>query len=144
MEAIRDAGFDKLMVLCGGCCSCATCHIIVEQGAIVVFTSDNGGERFSDTWPFFGRKTEVLEGGIRVPQIVRWPGLTTPGTMSDVPVKTMDFLPTLLAASNTQLASGFPPDGVDFRPVVAGGSLPERKLYRRYKNFDQRACRSGK
>lgn len=31
MEAIRDAGFDELMALCGGCCSCATCHIIVEQ-----------------------------------------------------------------------------------------------------------------
>ncbi len=38
---------------------------------LVIFTSDNGGERFSDNWPFSGRKTELLEGGIRLPAILR-------------------------------------------------------------------------
>ncbi|HEY4265405.1 MAG TPA: sulfatase-like hydrolase/transferase, partial [Micropepsaceae bacterium] len=45
----------------------------IAQDTIVIFTSDNGGERFADTWPFTGRKTELLEGGLRIPAIVSWP-----------------------------------------------------------------------
>ena len=48
----------------------------------MVFTSDNGGERFSDTWPFTGKKTELLEGGLRIPAIVRWPGHIKPESMT--------------------------------------------------------------
>jgi arylsulfatase A-like enzyme len=43
------------------------------DNTVVVFTSDNGGERFSDTWPFSGVKTELLEGGLRVPAVMCWP-----------------------------------------------------------------------
>ena len=116
----------------------------IANDTIVVFTSDNGGERFSDTWPFTGRKTELLEGGIRVPQIVRWPGLTSPGTQSDVPVMSMDFLPTLLAAAGAAPAPGYAPDGVDIRPALRAEPMPERALFWRYKNFNQRACRIGR
>ena len=45
----------------------------LTENTIVIFTSDNGGERFADTWPFTGRKTELLEGGIRIPAIISWP-----------------------------------------------------------------------
>jgi arylsulfatase A-like enzyme len=41
----------------------------IAGNTIIVFTSDNGGERFSDTWPFTGRKTELLEGGLRIPAL---------------------------------------------------------------------------
>jgi len=52
------------------------------ENTIVVFTSDNGGERYSDTWPFTGRKTELLEGGLRIPVVIRWPGRILPGSVS--------------------------------------------------------------
>src|SRR5581483_6602759 len=46
----------------------------IANNTIVIFTSDNGGERFADTWPFTGKKTDLLEGGLRIPALIRWPG----------------------------------------------------------------------
>jgi arylsulfatase A-like enzyme len=116
----------------------------LEQNTVVVFTSDNGGERFSDNWPFSGIKTELLEGGMRVPFIVKWPGLATPGSTSDSPVLSMDFLPTFLAAAGAAPHPDFPPDGMDFRPALAGATLPERTLFWRFWNKDQKAARRGR
>src|SRR5215472_3461716 len=45
----------------------------LAENTIVIFTSDNGGERFADTWPFTGKKTELLEGGLRIPAVISWP-----------------------------------------------------------------------
>jgi arylsulfatase A-like enzyme len=73
---------------------------------IVIFTSDNGGERFSKIWPFSGMKYELLEGGIRVPSIVRWPGRVAPGSVSEQVMISMDWMPTLLAASGAPTGSG--------------------------------------
>lgn len=115
----------------------------LAQDTIVVFTSDNGGERFADTWPFTGHKTELLEGGLRIPAIVRWPGHVRAGTTSDAQIMSMDWLPTFLAAAGTRPDPRYPPDGIDIAPALAGGSLPERTLYWRYKHLAQRACRRG-
>jgi len=70
----------------------------VSENTIVVFTSDNGGERYADTWPFTGRKTELLEGGLRIPAVISWPGRVPRGSVSDQVMISMDWLPTLLAA----------------------------------------------
>ncbi len=115
----------------------------MEQDTVVVFTSDNGGERFSDNWPFTGIKTELLEGGMRVPFIVKWPGLTLPGTETDVPALSMDFLPTFLAAVGSAPHADYPSDGADLRPVLAGGTLSERTLFWRFWAKDQKAARRG-
>lgn len=115
----------------------------MDQDTVVVFTSDNGGERFADTWPFSGRKTQLLEGGIRVPLIVRWPGLTAPGSTSDVPVMSMDFLPTFVAAAGGAPDPALPPDGVDIRPALFGATLAERPMFWRYWDREQRALRRG-
>ncbi len=116
----------------------------MEQDTVVVFTSDNGGERFSNTWPFTGKKTELLEGGIRVPFIVKWPGLTAPGSESDVPGMSMDFLPTFLAAAGGSAPAATPFDGIDLRPAFAGRPMPERTMYWRYWSKDQKAVRRGR
>jgi arylsulfatase A-like enzyme len=111
---------------------------------IVVFTSDNGGERFSNTWPFSGMKEELLEGGLRVPSIVRWPGRIAAGAVSEQVMATMDWMPTLLAAAGTSPDVALPSDGVDLGSIVTGRAAPHpRKLYWRYHAGSQRAIRDG-
>ncbi|MCP5396055.1 MAG: sulfatase-like hydrolase/transferase [Sphingomonadaceae bacterium] len=116
----------------------------MDDNTVVVFTSDNGGERFSHNWPFTGIKTELLEGGIRVPFIVRWPEVTTAGSTSDVPVMSMDILPTFLAAAGGQAPASTPFDGIDLTPALMGATLPERDLFWRFWNKDQKAIRRGR
>jgi arylsulfatase A-like enzyme len=116
----------------------------LADDTIVVFTSDNGGERFSDNWPFNGRKTELLEGGLRVPAIVRWPGVTPAGAQSDALAMTMDWLPTFLAAAGGAPDAAFPSDGIDLLPALEASGLPERALFFRLSNHDQRAARRGR
>jgi arylsulfatase A-like enzyme len=108
------------------------------ENTLIVFTSDNGGERYSDTWPLSGKKMDLLEGGIRVPYIVRWPARVTPGTVSDRVIIGMDWLPTFLAAAGVTADPRYPLDGIDvFGPEV------ERNLYWRMKFRNQKAVRSG-
>jgi arylsulfatase A-like enzyme len=114
------------------------------QNTIVIFTSDNGGERFSDTWPFTGRKTELLEGGLRVPAIVRWPAQVPPSAVSDQVTIHMDWFPTLLAAAGAVPDPAFPADGVDLLPWLMQGRAPaSRRLFWRYKYNNQQAARDG-
>jgi arylsulfatase A-like enzyme len=116
----------------------------IDQNTIVVFTSDNGGERFADTWPFTGRKTELLEGGLRIPAIISWPAQIPQGRTTDQVAISMDWLPTLLAAAGTSADPDFPPDGINLLPVLAHGSpIVPRKLFWRYKANAQRAARDG-
>jgi arylsulfatase A-like enzyme len=116
----------------------------LADNTIVIFTSDNGGERFSNIWPFSGMKHELLEGGIRVPSIVRWPGRITAGSVSDQVMITMDWLPTLLAAAGTLPDPAYPSDGEDLGPVVTRQTAPHpRKFFWRYKAGSQRAVRDG-
>lgn len=115
----------------------------ISENTIVVFTSDNGGERFSETWPFTGKKTELLEGGLRVPAIVRWPGVAPAGAISDQVCITMDFVPTLLAAAGAQPDPAYPSDGIDLTPAIAGGAPVPRQLFFRYLYRDQQAYRDG-
>ncbi len=92
----------------------------VAANTIVIFTSDNGGERFANTWPFTGRKTELLEGGLRIPAIVSWPDRLPKGRTTEQVAISMDWMPTLLAAA-----------------------LVSRRLFWRYKGNAQRAVRDG-
>jgi arylsulfatase A-like enzyme len=116
----------------------------LTNNTIVIFTSDNGGERFALTWPFTGRKTELLEGGLRIPSIISWPARIPQGKTSDQVSISMDWMPTLLAAAGTSPAPALPPDGMNLLAHLTGNAAPvPRTLYWRYKANAQRAIRDG-
>lgn len=116
----------------------------VADDTIVVFTSDNGGERFADTWPFTGKKTELLEGGLRIPAIIRWRRRVPAGLVSTQVMISMDWLPTLTAAAGAVPDPAYPSDGTSLLPHLASGvpNVP-RTLYWRYLNKHQKAVRDG-
>lgn len=116
----------------------------LTENTIVIFTSDNGGERFADTWPFTGKKTELLEGGLRIPALVAWPGRIPAGGITDQVSISMDWVPTLLAAAGAAADPAYPLDGMNLLPCLSrnAASVP-RKLFWRYKANAQRAAREG-
>lgn len=114
------------------------------ENTIIIFTSDNGGERFSKVWPLRGMKGELLEGGIRVPTLLRWPGRIAAGTRSELIQITMDWVPTLLAAAGIPKEAWPALDGYNLLPALLGHSTgPERTLFWRHKAQDQRAALEG-
>ena len=116
----------------------------LADNTIVIFTSDNGGERFSNNWPFSGQKTELLEGGIRVPAIIRWPHKIVGNKWSDQVIITMDWVPTLLSATGTLPLHSASYEGIDLLQILKGEQQPiSRKLFWRYKANDQRAHRDS-
>jgi len=114
----------------------------LARDTIVVFTSDNGGERYADTWPFTGRKTELLEGGLRIPAVIAWPARLKLAVSNQVTAN-MDWLPTLLAAAGTSPDPAYPPDDLDLLPHLDGAPPEPRSLFWRYKSLWQRAARIG-
>ena len=116
----------------------------VTRDTLIVFTSDNGGERFADTWPFSGQKTELLEGGLRVPTAMSWPRRLPMGHSCEQAMMSMDWMPTLLAAAGVSPSRQYPSDGIDLLPVAMNCADPvPRQLFWRYKANNQRAMLDG-
>jgi arylsulfatase A-like enzyme len=116
----------------------------LDEHTLVIFTSDNGGERFSDNWPLVGGKMDLTEGGIRVPWIARWPAVIPAGSCTDQQCMTMDWSATVLQAAGVAADPDFPLDGVSLLSVLQqpGQTFP-RDLYWRMLYRNQRALRSG-
>jgi arylsulfatase A-like enzyme len=111
---------------------------------LVIFTSDNGGERYSNVWPLTGMKTELLEGGIRVPLLARWPGRIRPGSVSDQVAISMDWMPTFFEVAGAPKSFDAPTDGMSILPQLTGtGPTVNRKLFWEYKANNQAAHRDG-
>jgi arylsulfatase A-like enzyme len=106
----------------------------LERDTLVVFTSDNGGERYSYNWPFSGEKFGLNEGGTRVPAIARWPGVTPANAVTDQPAITMDWTATFLAVAGAAQDPAFPLDGETLLPTLRGErAVHERALFWRTK-----------
>ncbi|MBI2747287.1 MAG: sulfatase-like hydrolase/transferase [Burkholderiales bacterium] len=114
------------------------------DNTLIVFTSDNGGERYSDNWPLVGGKMDLTEGGIRVPWIAHWPRVIPAGSTSDQHCMTMDWSATLLDVGGAHPSPDFPIDGVSLARVLRKPSDTfERPLYWRMNHRHQRALRQG-
>ncbi|OGA97456.1 MAG: twin-arginine translocation pathway signal protein, partial [Burkholderiales bacterium RIFCSPHIGHO2_12_FULL_69_20] len=116
----------------------------VERDTLVVFTSDNGGERFSDNWPLVGGKMDLTEGGIRVPWIAHWPAAIAHGGISAQHCLTMDWSATMLAAAGVDGDAAYPLDGVSLLPVLHDPATAfDRPMAWRMLHRGQRAYRHG-
>ncbi|MDA5145766.1 sulfatase-like hydrolase/transferase [Streptomyces sp. AD681] len=113
-----------------------------EENTVVVFASDNGGERFSYQWPLSGGKSELLEGGIRVPTVLRWPARVDGRQVSHEPVYSPDWTATLLELGGARPDPAYPLDGHSLAGyLLRGRELPERDLFWRVRG--NRALRRG-
>lgn len=111
---------------------------------LIVFTSDNGGERFSDNWPLVGGKMDLTEGGIRVPWIAHWPAVVPAGHVSAQHCMTMDWSATLLDVGGGSAHPDYPLDGVSLAALLRDPQhRVERPLYWRMNHRQQRALRRG-
>src|SRR5690606_25958082 len=100
----------------------------LQDDTLIIFTSDNGPVDCGSTVPYRGRKTNLYEGGTRVPTIAYWPGTIQPASRSDAPAMTMDLLPTIADVTGCQIPNDLKLDGVSLAPLWLQGKAPESRL----------------
>lgn len=112
----------------------------VDDDTVIVFSSDNGAvtsrwinwwevNAYGSTGGLRGRKHFLYEGGIRVPTIIRYPGVTTPNSISDEQVVGMDLFVTLANIGGGEVPDDREIDGIDIHAIFDGGMLAERSLF---------------
>ncbi len=106
----------------------------LAKNTLIIFTSDNGGlTRVTSNHPLRAGKGNPYEGGIRVPLIVKWPNHVKQNVESDVPVTSMDVLPTLADILDIQVSNI---DGHSFAPVLYGNTINfQRDLFWHYPHY---------
>jgi arylsulfatase A-like enzyme len=109
----------------------------IADRTIIIFTSDNGGNMYSEVdgamptsnAPLRGGKATMFEGGTRVPLIVAWPGVTAAGQRSEALIQSEDFYPTLLDGLALKPAPDQDFDGISILPALKGGSLSRDAVF---------------
>lgn len=102
----------------------------IADNTLVIYTNDNGGEWLARNAPLTNRKYSVWEGGIRVPALMRWPGVIPAGQVIDQVGITMDLSATMQALAGVKLPSGYTPEGINLLPIVSGKApQQERTLF---------------
>jgi arylsulfatase A-like enzyme len=114
----------------------------LEEKTLIIFLSDNGGPEqanASNNGPLRGGKSDVWEGGFRVPFAAQWPGHLPTGEVYDKPVLSLDIFATILSLAGAPADPARPLDGVDLMPFVTGKNpnAPHEAVYLR--KFDQGA-----
>jgi len=99
----------------------------LEQNTFFIFSSDNGGTPITTMRPLRGAKGALFEGGIRVSTCAAWPDVITADTDCDVPLTSVDLLPTFASMAGAPLPSNQPVDGTSFLPLLKGEKNLDRK-----------------
>jgi arylsulfatase A-like enzyme len=113
----------------------------LAEDTVVIFMSDNGGLSTSEghptsNLPLRAGKGWIYEGGIREPMVIRWPGVTEPGTVCEEPVMSTDFYPTMLEMAGLPLRPEQHLDGVSLVGLLEDGEAPEREaIYWHYPHY---------
>ena len=115
----------------------------IADNTIIFLTGDNGGVdrggKITDNQPLRAGKGSTYEGGVRVPTLVKWPGVTKPGSVSSEPVISCDYYPTILEACGAQgdAAHNKNVDGVSLAPALKDGStkLDRDAIYWHYPHY---------
>jgi len=124
----------------------------LDQQTIVLFMSDNGGLATAEgsptsNLPLRGGKGWMYEGGIREPMMIRWPGSGSAGSVTDVPVTSTDFYPTMLEMAGLDLLPGQHMDGISLTPLLEGQggleALKDRPLYWHYPHYSNQGGKPG-
>ncbi|MBK95223.1 MAG: sulfatase [Planctomycetaceae bacterium] len=114
----------------------------LTDNTVIIFTGDNGGldrnDNPTDNAPLKIGKGFATEGGIRVPWIVRWPGVTKAGTVNKTPITSVDLFPTIAAITRTAIPKNHLLDGQDLSKVLQGKSGPERQLFWHFPHYRHR------
>ena len=108
----------------------------IAEDTIVIFTSDNGGwSGATDNRPARAGKGYLYEGGLRIPLVVRWPGVVKAATTNATPVVSMDLPVTILDAVGIAPSTLKDLDGLSLRPILQGGKLERDTIYFHYPHF---------
>lgn len=135
----------------------------IDDNTIVVFFSDNGGmsaanfgnpqrkilpenldKAFSTSnLPFRGGKGWLYEGGVRVPLIIKWPGVTEPGKIEETPTISVDFYSTLLEMTGVQKSQGINgQDGISLVPLLNNQSIANRPIFWHFPHYSNHGAQS--
>ncbi|MEM9016425.1 MAG: sulfatase-like hydrolase/transferase, partial [Verrucomicrobiota bacterium] len=115
----------------------------VAENTIIVFFSDNGGSGGADNSPLRGRKSQVWEGGIRVPCLVRWTtGGIPAGKTNDAFLSSLELVPSFAAATGSELPGDLILDGHNWWPTLRGEAKSPRNTHF-WKRRHQKAARIG-
>ena len=119
----------------------------LDEKTFVIFTSDNGPPKntaYASPGPLSGNKGSTLEGGMREPTVVRWPGQIPAGKPNDNLMTTMDLLPTFAKLAGAEVHSDRKIDGKDIWPTLAGEAQTPHEMFFYHAGNKLQAVRSGK
>jgi arylsulfatase A-like enzyme len=120
----------------------------LEDNTLVIFTSDNGGlstaeGRPTSNVPLRAGKGWLYEGGVRVPTIVRLPGVTAEGSSCEAPIISTDYFPTILEVTGLPPEPAHHVDGQSIVPLLRGDSRKMRPLFWHYPHYGNQGGRPG-